>query len=36
MLSKTIEIKKYGQDGYGRALGVVFVSGKNVNWKWST
>jgi hypothetical protein len=36
MLNKTVEIKKYGQDTYGRALGVVFLSGKNVNSKWST
>jgi micrococcal nuclease len=31
VLNKTAEIKEYGQDRYGRTLGVVFVDGKNVN-----
>jgi micrococcal nuclease len=31
VLNKTVEIKEYGQDIYGRTLGVVFISGKNVN-----
>jgi micrococcal nuclease len=31
VLNKTVEIKDYGQDRYGRTLGVVFVDGKNVN-----
>jgi len=31
VLNKTVEIKEFGQDRYGRTLGVVFLSGKNVN-----
>ena len=31
VLNKTVEIKSYGQDRYGRTLGVVFVDGMNVN-----
>ena len=31
VLNKTVEIKDYGQDRYGRTLGVVFQEGKNVN-----
>ena len=31
VLNKTVEIKDYGQDRYGRTLGVVFLGGKNVN-----
>ena len=31
VLNKTVEIKEYGQDRYGRTLGVVFLAGKNVN-----
>lgn len=31
VLNKTVEIKKYGQDRYGRVLGVVFLGGKNAN-----
>jgi len=31
VLNKTVEIKEYGQDRYGRTLGVVFVDRKNVN-----
>jgi micrococcal nuclease len=31
VLNETVEIKEYGQDRYGRTLGVVFVGGKNVN-----
>ena len=31
VLNKTVEIKEYGLDRYGRTLGVVFVAGKNVN-----
>ena len=31
VLNKTVEIKEYGQDRYGRTLGVVFLGGKNVN-----
>jgi endonuclease YncB( thermonuclease family) len=31
VLNKTVEIKEYGQDRYGRTLGVVSVAGKNVN-----
>ena len=30
-LNKTVEIKEYGQDRYGRTLCVVLLSGKNVN-----
>ena len=31
VLNKTVEIKEYGQDRYGRTLGVVSAGGKNVN-----
>jgi micrococcal nuclease len=31
VLNKTVDIKSYGQDRYGRTLGVVFVDGMNVN-----
>ena len=31
VLKKIVEFKKYGQDGYERTLGVVFLGGKNVN-----
>jgi len=31
VLNKTVEIKEYGQDRYGRTLAVVFQGGKNVN-----
>ena len=31
VLNKTITIKEYGTDRYGRILGLVFVDGKNVN-----
>ena len=31
VLKKTITIKEYGNDQYGRILGVVFVNGKNAN-----
>ncbi len=31
VLYKTVDIKGYGLDRYGRILGVVFVDGKNVN-----
>ena len=31
VLNKTVEIKEYGLDRYGRTLGVVFLDGKNVN-----
>jgi micrococcal nuclease len=31
ILNKTVEIKEYGQNWYGRTLGVVLVAGKNVN-----
>ena len=31
VLNKVVEIKEYGQDRYGRSLGVVFLAGKNVN-----
>jgi len=31
VLNKTIDIKDYGKDRYGRTLGVVFVDGKNIN-----
>lgn len=31
ILKKTITIKEYGNDQYGRMLGVVFVNGKNAN-----
>jgi len=31
VLNQTVEIEEYGQDRYGRTLGVVFLDGKNVN-----
>jgi micrococcal nuclease len=31
VLNKTITIKEYGKDQYGRILGVVFVNGTNSN-----
>jgi micrococcal nuclease len=31
VLDKMVDIKSYGQDRYGRTLGVVFVDGMNVN-----
>ena len=31
VLNKTMEIKEYGQDRYGRTLGIVFLTGKNMN-----
>jgi micrococcal nuclease len=31
VLNKTVEIKEYGLDRYGRTLGVVFLDGKSVN-----
>jgi endonuclease YncB( thermonuclease family) len=31
VLNKNVEVNDYGQDIYGRTLGVVFVAGKNVN-----
>ena len=31
VLNKTVEVKEYGHDRYGRTLGVVLLSGKNVN-----
>jgi endonuclease YncB( thermonuclease family) len=31
VLNKSVEVKSYGTDRYGRFLGVVFVDGKNVN-----
>lgn len=31
VLNKTVEIKSYGTDRYGRILGEVYVSGTNVN-----
>ena len=31
VLNKSVEIKSYGNDRFGRALGVVYVDGKNVN-----
>ena len=31
VLNKSVEVKSYGTDRYGRILGVVFISGKNVN-----
>jgi endonuclease YncB( thermonuclease family) len=31
VLNKTVGIKEYGQDRYGRILGVIFLAGKNVN-----
>ena len=31
VLNKSVEVKSYGTDRYGRTLGIVFVSEKNVN-----
>ena len=31
VLNKSVEVKSYGTDRYGRTLGVVFLGGKNVN-----
>ena len=31
VLNKSVEIKSYGTDRYGRTLGIVFDSGKNAN-----
>jgi endonuclease YncB( thermonuclease family) len=31
VLNKTVEIKEYGQDRYGRTLGVVSIGGEIVN-----
>ena len=31
VLNKSVEIKSYGTDRYGRTLGVIFVGDKNVN-----
>jgi len=31
VLNQTVEIKEYGQDRYGRTLGVVLATGKSVN-----
>ena len=31
VLNKSVEVKSYGTDRYGRTLGVVFVGGKNMN-----
>ena len=31
VLNKSVELKSYGTDRYGRILGVIFVDGKNVN-----
>ena len=31
VLNKSVEIKSYGTDRYGRTLGVVFVDGKDMN-----
>ena len=31
VLNKSVEVKSYGTDRYGRTLGVVFVSGKDMN-----
>ena len=33
VLNKTVDIKSYGKDGYGRTLGVLFVDGMNLNLK---
>ena len=30
-MNKSVEVKSYGTDRYGRTLGVVFVGDKNVN-----
>ena len=31
VLNKMVDVKSYGQDRYGRTLGVVYVNGMNVN-----
>jgi endonuclease YncB( thermonuclease family) len=31
VLNKSVAVKSYGTDRYGRTLGVVFVNGQNVN-----
>lgn len=31
VLNRSIEVKRYGEDRYGRILGVVFLDGKNIN-----
>ena len=31
VLNKSVEVKSYGTDRYGRTLGVVFVDGKGIN-----
>jgi endonuclease YncB( thermonuclease family) len=31
ILNKTVDIKGYGLDGYGRILGVLYLDGKNIN-----
>ena len=31
VLNKSVDVKSYGTDRYGRTLAVVFVDGKNVN-----
>ena len=31
VLNKSVEVKSYGTDRYGRTLGVVFVDGKDIN-----
>lgn len=31
VLNKSVDVKSYGTDRYGRTLGVVFVGGQNVN-----
>jgi len=31
VLNKSVEVKSYGTDRYGRTLGVVFVDGKDMN-----
>ena len=30
-MNKSVDVKSYGTDRYGRTLGVVFVGGKNMN-----
>ena len=31
MLNKTVDVKSYGPDRYGRTLGEVFLDGNNIN-----
>jgi endonuclease YncB( thermonuclease family) len=31
VLNRTVDLKSYGNDRYGRVLGMVFVDGNNVN-----